>query len=417
MAVIGGGIGGVATAYFCDDAFSVDLFEAEPQLGGNAATVVVDGVAVDLGAETFHPATHPLYWALLHEIGADDAIVEIPGSLSIFDAATHAPRFVSTHPLRTPGYGLSFLRFTRAARAFLASGPAEDLTLGEWLAQHPFGRFEREVLLPWLASLTSSRVETLKMQSARAFFALFVPAFPSNPLRKAHTYGSRIGLGGIVERLASRCGSLTVRTDARVSSLSRRDDGWFVETPAGRSGPYERVVVNAPPYAALSFLTDAPAALREILGRYEYYPARLVIHDDASVMPADRRDWGMHDAAVSGDVCEASFWLGAYRTGADGHPVDLFKSWATYRAIDPSRIRAERTFHHLLLTPEAVRAARALAEWQGVDGIHFVGHATTLTDLQETALRSAIDVAQSVAPGSERLARTSAGASPPPSVC
>ncbi|MDL9979481.1 FAD-dependent oxidoreductase [Microbacterium sp. ASV49] len=403
MAVIGGGIGGVAAAYFCDDAFSVDLFEAETVLGGNAATVVVDGVAVDLGAETFHPATHPRYWALLHEIGADDTIVEIPGSLSIFDAVTRRPRFVSTHPLRTPGSALGFLRFTRAARGFLASDPPPEVTLGEWFAQHPFGRFESEVLLPWLASLTSSRVETLKMQSAHAFFALFVPALPSNPLSKARTYGSRIGLGGIVARLADRCANLTLHLGTRVTRLVRGNDGWFVETTAGPSGPYEHVVVNAPPHTALSFLADAPGELREILSRYEYYPARLVIHDDASVMPADRRDWGMHDAAVTGDTCEASFWLGAYRADAAGRPLELFKSWATYREIDPSRIRAERTFHHLLLTPEAVRAARELAEWQGVDGLHFVGHATALTDLQETALQSAIAVAKSVAPGSERL--------------
>jgi predicted NAD/FAD-binding protein len=405
MAIIGGGISGVATAYLCDAGWSIDLFEAESRLGGNAATVDVDGMPVDLGAETFNPATHPLYWSLLAQIGADDSIIELPGTLSVFDAATRMPRFVSRHPLRTPRHAIGLLRFISAARRFLASDPSPDLTLDEWFAQQSFDRgFAQEVLLPWLASLTSSRIETLKTQSMRAFLVLFAPAFPTNLLASPKTYGSRIGLGGIVEKLAEKCRGLTVHTDARVRRVEQTGGSWFVETPAGRSGPYEKVVVTAPPYAAREVLAGIPDALAGILNRYDYYPARLVIHDDPTVMPADRRDWCMHNAAVDGDTCEATFWLGAYRTDpVSGEPVQLFKSWATHRTIAPEAIRAERTFHHLLLTPDAVRAAADLAPWQGRDGLFFAGHATQLTDLQETALASAMAVAEVLDPDSTTL--------------
>ena len=394
LAIVGGGIGGVATAYFCDPAWTIDLFEAEPRLGGNAATVHVDDDAVDLGAETFHPATHPLYWSLLHEIGADDTIIEIPGTVSVFDAVTGRSRFVSSRPLRTPASGIAFARFIGAARRLLGGDPSPDLTVGEWFAQHPFGRFGEDVLLPWLSSLTSSRVETLEQQSMPAFLTLFAPAFPKNLLAAPKTFGSRIGLGGVVERLADGCGSLRVHTNAPVSRVFRDGPAWFVETATRLEGPYENVVVNAPPYAARDLLP--PGIRRDILDRYEYYPARLIIHDDPIWMPAARRDWSFHNAAVSPDSCEATFWLGAYRTDASGRPVELFKSWATHRDTEPRAIRAERTFHHLLLTPAAVRAAEELTARQGEDGLYFVGHATTMTDLQETALRSAMDVARAL---------------------
>jgi len=404
LAVVGGGIGGVATAYLCDADWTIDLFEAEPRLGGNAATVEVEGTPVDLGAETFNPATHPLYWRLLAQIGADETIVEIPGTLSVFDASTRRSRFVSSHALRTPRYAVGFAQFTRAARRFIDGDPSPDLTVGEWFDHLSADRpFEREVLLPWLASLTSSRVETLKAQSMLAFLTLFAPAFPANVLASAKTYGSRIGLGGIVDLLAERCENLTVQLGSPVSRVSRDGDGWYVETPAGRHGPYERVVVNAPPYAARELLVDAPTALRELLARYDYYPARLVLHRDASCTPADRHDWAMHNAAADHETCEATFWLGAYRTDAAGLPLDLFKSWATYRDVAPATIVAEREFRHLLLTPDAVRAAADLERWQGVDGLHFVGHATAVTDLQETALESGMNVAQALSPESPRL--------------
>jgi len=317
---------------------------------------------------------------------------------------------VSTHPLRTPAYAWGLLRFIRASRTFLADNPSSEPTLGEWFETHPLGaRFAREVLLPWLASLTSSNVETLTTQSMRAFLVLFAPAFPRGVFDAPSTFCSRIGLGGIVRMLADRCANLSVHLNAPVTRLERvhsgrATDGWFVETAAGRFGPYEHVVVNAPPYAAREFLTGATEALRDILGRYTYYAARMVIHEDPRYMPASQRDWCMHNAAVDGEICEATFWLGAYRTDpATGAPLRLFKSWATHRAAEPDAILAEREFRHLLLTPGALHAARELQRHQGVDGLHFVGHATTLTDLQETALWSAMKVAETLAPASPRL--------------
>ncbi|GAB3391475.1 hypothetical protein GCM10027568_17100 [Humibacter soli] len=406
MAIIGGGMAGVSTAYFCGSGWSVDLFEEQPRLGGNAATVVVDGVPVDLGAETFNPATHPWYWSLLKEVGADTTVIELPGTLSVFDEATRRSRFVSRHPMRTPRHALSLLRFTRAARRFIDSDPSAEITLGEWFERHTFDRrFERDVLLPWLASLTSSRVETLRSQSMLAFLVLFAPAFPSNVFSTPKTYGSGIGLGGIVELLASRSADLTVHAGSPARRAERIGESWFVDTADGRSGPYEKLVVTAPPYAALDVLTGLPYGLRDTLGAFDYYPARLAIHRDPACMPADPRDWCMHNAAVGDDSCEATFWLGAYRTDpATDHPLRLFKSWATHRAVQPREVLTERTFHHLLLTPAAVSAARELERWQGWNGLHFAGHFTQLTDLQETALVSAMAVADALDPDSPNLA-------------
>ena len=41
--------------------------------------------------------------------------------------------------------------------------------------------------------------------------------------------------------------------------------------------------------------------------------------------------------------------------------------------------------------------------WQGFKGLHFTGHFTTLTDLQETALYSGMSVARTLSPTSRSL--------------
>lgn len=55
VAIIGGGMAGVATAWLLDGAERVDLFEARGAIGGNVRGVDVDGVIIDLGAQYFHP--------------------------------------------------------------------------------------------------------------------------------------------------------------------------------------------------------------------------------------------------------------------------------------------------------------------------------------------------------------------------
>lgn len=413
LAIIGGGMGGVSAAYFCDPDWTIELFEARPTLGGNASTLRVsdDGeeVPVDIGAESFHPGTHPLYWALLHEIGAiqptnraDDMRITMPGRLSIFDSTTRGSLFVSSHALRTPAYAVSFALFARAAQRFVADDPSFDVTVGDWIERLRMDRtFKNDVLLPWLASLTCCSVDMVTTQSALAFLLLFVHIFPRNILRRPGTYCSSIGLGGILEMMVDRCSHLTIHAGAAVSKLERMDGAWFVETAGGRHGPYAKVVVNAPPHASRSFLGTQPAELLDILARHTYYTARMLIHRDPIYMPADRRDWCSHNAAVHGDTCEASIWLGSFRTNPrTGRPVQLFKSWASNRPVEPAEVLAEQTFLHPSLSPDTLRATQELVRWQGRDGLFFTGHFTTLTDLQETALYSGLSVARTLSPTS-----------------
>ena len=82
----------------------------------------------------------------------------------------------------------------------------------------------------------------------------------------------------------------------------------------------------------------------------------------------------------------------------------MFKSWAQRRRADPEHILLERRFKHPLITRSTIKAARALRPLQGRHGLYFSGHYTTGMDLQESALYSAMQVAEELAPGSRTLA-------------
>ena len=81
-----------------------------------------------------------------------------------------------------------------------------------------------------------------------------------------------------------------------------------------------------------------------------------------------------------------------------GATIDVFKSWAQRRRADPRHILLERRFKHPLISRSTIRAARALSPLQGRDGLYFSGQYTTGFDSQESAVYSAMKVAESPGP-------------------
>jgi oxygen-dependent protoporphyrinogen oxidase len=81
VAIIGGGISGLAAAFFLRDApVRVTVFEGSPRLGGKLAVSEVAGIAVDEGAEALL-ARRPEGTGLIRDIGLGDELVE-PGTTS-----------------------------------------------------------------------------------------------------------------------------------------------------------------------------------------------------------------------------------------------------------------------------------------------------------------------------------------------
>jgi uncharacterized protein len=418
VAIIGAGAGGVAAAYFLAGSFDVDLFEARSRIGGHCDSRVIKHrgrrITVDLGAQFFHPDTHPIYVTLLEELGlydpehpGADATVKAPASLCIFRTAGGAPIFSSSNPLSTPRRAIDFAAFTQLARQAVLSDMSWEITVDAWIRSLPLRRaFKEDVLYPWITALIGCARGDARRASARSILQTFALAFPANLLEGATTYTSRIGLQGNLQRMLDR--SPTARVHLCTPALALiRTRGWFVRTPAGREGPYRFVVLNAPPRAGRELLRPLPAFadVTALLDVYRHFDSRLLVHTDPAYMPRDRRNWGAYNAGVDGRKCEGSAWLGALQeTSAPGTRVHVFKSWAERRRADPEHILLERRFKHPLITRSAIKAARALRPLQGRKGLYFSGQYTTGMDLQESALYSAMQVAEALAPGSRTLA-------------
>jgi uncharacterized protein len=408
VAIIGAGAGGVAAAYFLSGSFDVDVFEARSRIGGHCDSRVIKHrgrrVTVDLGAQFFHPDTHPIYVTLLEELGLDDATSQAPASLSIFRTAGGTPIFSSLNPLSTPLRAIDFATFTQLARQAVLTDMSWEITVDAWIRSLPLRRdFKDNVLHPWITATIGCTRDDARRTSARSILQTFALAFPANIVEGASTYNSKIGLQGNLQRMLDRSPTARVHLRAPAQALSRERGRWFLETPTGRKGPYRFVVLNAPPRAGRKLLRPLPAFadVTELLDAYRYFDSRLLVHTDPAYMHRDRSNWAAYNAGVAGLECEGSAWLGALQDDAS---LQVFKSWAQRRRADPKHILLERRFKHPLITRSTIKAARALRPLQGRKGLYFSGQYTTGMDLQESAVYSAMQVAKALAPGSRTLA-------------
>jgi uncharacterized protein len=418
VAIIGAGAGGIAAAYFLDGTHAVDVFEARSKIGGHCDTHTIryrgKRVAVDLGAQFFHPATHPIYVTLLEQLGLYDAAhpngrqtIEAPGSLCIFPLAGGPPIFSSSHPLATLPRALEFATFTGLARHAVLSNLPWETTVKAWVASLSVSQpFKDQVILPWLSALIgSSRADALRA-SARSILQTFALTFPADIVHGATTFNSRIGLQGNLQRLLDRSPRVRVHLNAAALGLTYGRNGWCVRTRAGEHGPYRHVILNAPPLASRRLLRRLPAfsSVAALLDRYEYFDSRLLVHTDPAYVQADRSNWAAYNAGVDGHDCEGSVWLGGiHRPLRTGATIDVFKSWAERRPSDPKHILLERRFKHPVISRSAIEAARALGRHQGRCGLHFSGQYTTGFDSQESAVYSAMKVAERLSPHSRQL--------------
>ncbi|WP_028066638.1 FAD-dependent oxidoreductase [Solirubrobacter soli] len=419
MAIVGAGMGGVAAAYFLAAGFDVDLFEARSRIGGHCDSRVIkhrgQSVVVDLGAQFFHPDTHPIYVTLLEDLGLydpehpeGDATVQAPASLCIFPTAGGAPVFSSLNPLSTPERAVDFATFTQLARQAVLTDMSWETTVDAWIRGLPLKpAFKGDVLYPWITATIGCTRGDARRASARSILQTFALAFPAELSQSATTYNSKIGLQGNLQRMLDRSPSVRVHLSRPAQALSRKSGGWFVRTPRGRKGPYRFVVLNAPPRAGRELLRPLPAFAdaTELLDEYRYFDSRLLIHTDPAYVHRDRSNWAAYNAGVDGLECEGSSRLGALQeTPAGGTGVDVFKSWAQRRRADPKHVLLERRFKHPIIGRSTIKAARALHPLQGQHGLYFSGQYTTGMDLQETALYSAMQVAGAIAPDSPTLA-------------
>jgi protoporphyrinogen/coproporphyrinogen III oxidase len=305
VAIIGGGIAGLAAAYALRDAgVAVTVLEGSPRLGGKLAVSPVAGIEVDAGAEALL-ARRPEGIGLLAELGLDGERRD-PGTTSagIWTRGQVRPlpgrQFmgVPADPGDLAGTGLLSPEGVdrAAADASLPAGPGDDADAS--VTERVGARMGPEVVdrlvEPLLGGVYAGRCEDLSFQATLAPLAAAAPRFPSLGQAVASLLPAPAqpgtpppppvfttlagGLGTLPPLLAAASGA-EVRTRATVRELARTAGGWRLTIGSAHAPERldaDAVILALPARPASRLLAGASPAAAAALAEISYASMAVV---------------------------------------------------------------------------------------------------------------------------------------------
>nr|WP_309604759.1 FAD-dependent oxidoreductase [Phenylobacterium sp.] len=407
IAVVGGGIAGLSTAWLLSQRHQVTLFEAEGRLGGHANTADAPGqfasVPVDTGFIVYNEPNYPNFTALLEHLGVASQPADMSLSVSLDDGAFEYSSlglgglFAQRSNLLSPRFwGLlrDVMRFYREAPRDLAALEGPLTPLDDYLERKGYGpAFRDDHLLPQAAAIWSTPMGAIGAYPAASLIRFFqnhgMMSLFGRGLWRTVSGGSRAYVHALTTAFQG-----DVRTAARVTGVRRTPGGVEVRDASGGVERFDDVVIATHGDAALALLEDPSPEERRLLGAFRYSRNLTVLHTDRALMPRRRAAWaswnhiGYRQSPQAGCV---TYWMNRLQSLRDA--PELFVT------LDPKTppaagtvIRAE-VYEHPLFDAPAIAAQREIWSVQGARRTWFCGSYFG-HGFHEDALQSGLAVAE-----------------------
>lgn len=409
IAVIGAGAAGLTTAWLLEEQHEVIVFEQQDRPGGHAYTLQVERAGeinyIDAGFEFFSQQAFPLFNRLLHTL--DVPLRSFPMRLTMERAAVRQPLLIP--PVQagklmwsalTPHtvWELLQLRFAIGRAAPLVRAGDPFVTLEEFLSTLPLSRrFRAHILEPFLQLGWCLPLEEFLRFSAYDVMKLMVLH------RGAGLFGERWQeiVGGTQTYIRLLAQSLTraqLRLSTPVRQIERDEQRLLLVDDQGQPESFDHIVVATSASDASRLLTTLTGseALCQRLGKVEYFQTRIAVHGDRRWMPRQARHWSVINIRAESPSSAVTVWK-------PWRGQELFRSWVTYASALPDPLYGLVTFFHPKPNRQYFEAQAYLEAVQGHNHLWLAGMYTQDVDLHESAIRSAVRVAQALAPSAPRL--------------
>jgi len=417
VAIIGGGISGMAAAWYLSQQIDValELYEADSRVGGHTATidVVHDGesLAIDTGFIVFNDRTYPNFIALLDALGVGSRNTAM--SFSVSDAASGVEYagtslntlFAQRGNLLSPRFlrmVRDILRFNRQVEQHLAQDPAlGELTLREYLQRYGYSReFMQWYLLPMGAAIWSADDAGMDAFPLQFFVRFFrnhgLLDLHNRPQWKVIEGGSRAYIPALTAPYREHILTDTPVQAVRRGVLHEGRPQVCVHSARGEAY-YDEVVFACHSDQALALLADASARERALLGAIPYSRNEVVLHRDVRVLPRNRRTWSSWNVSLGNR--DSALPALSYNMNILQH-LPSRHTWCVSlnqtARIDPALIHGVYHYAHPVFTLAGIAAQQQLLASNGHEHTWFCG-AWLRNGFHEDGVHTALAVARGIA--------------------
>ncbi len=409
VAVVGGGISGMAAAHLLADDCHVALFEAEARLGGHARTVLAGkrgDQPVDTGFIVYNRVNYPHLVALFEKLNVPVAKSSMSFGASIrggwleYALASVDALFAQRSNLVNP----AFLRMCRDILYFnkhaVAAANDPDLTIGSLLDNLGTGPWFRDYyILPLSAAIWSTPSAGILNFPAQALIRFFKNHALMSLTGQHQWFTVRGGSIEYVRRLQSEL--LRQKVDLRlatpIAGIKREAGFAYVRAVGGEWEQFDDVVLAAHSDDALMLLSDPSPEERRALGAVRYQSNSAVLHADANVMPKSRKCWASwvytEPAGAQSDKIDLTYWMNSLQPIPKDDP--LFVTLNSNSPIRQELIYDQVSFRHPVYDVAAVAAQGQVRAMNGARNTWYCG-AWMKNGFHEDGFGSAVDVAQSM---------------------
>jgi len=291
VAIIGGGLSGVAAAYeLAREGVEFTLFEASARLGGIVETVRRDGFVIECGPDSW-VTEKPWARELAVELGLeseivgsndrwrrnylldDKRLVAMPDGMRMMVPTQWAP--VLNSPLFSWQARLAYLREFRRAAELKESplGEGEDESVASFVRRHFGDEITQTIAGPLLAGVFGGSVETLSVRAVMPAFVKLerehgslIAGLQQKQAARSDTVFTSLknGLGGLIHRMAERLPDGAIRLEHEVRSIRKKGDRWVVGENGGAS-EYDALIVATPAHVSQRLLRSVHEGFESLL--------------------------------------------------------------------------------------------------------------------------------------------------------
>ena len=407
IAVIGGGVSGLAASYLLAPHHAVTLFEADPRLGGHARTVMagLDGdQPVDTGFIVFNYANYPHLTRMFRDLDVPVTKSDMSFGASINDGKIEYG-LRDLRALTAQKSNLLRLGFVRMVRDILRFNAKAELlakdnsgTIGELMEDLQLGQwFQRFYLMPLCGAIWSTPPAEIRNFPAQALVQFFRNHALLSPSGQHQWWTVEGGSIEYVRRLEHhlRGRGVAIRTATAVQSVTRNGRQSIVNSTAGPLEPFDQVIFACHSDQALRLLAQPTLQERRALSAIRFQDNQMVLHRDIRQMPHRKAVWSSWiykaDTTRTEPAVGVTYWMNRLQNIPERDP--LFVSLNPSQQVPDHMIYDQKTFRHPVFDAPALSAQRQLTQMQGENNTWFAG-AYTRHGFHEDGFASAARIAR-----------------------